>query len=92
MSLVTYSTKVTDELHKVKRELAEARGELSKAQSSASEEHEKAVGLEQRNKELLAADSELQRFKSRLPAVQHYLKCIPKLVEYVLSTGSSILG
>lgn len=91
MSLITYSTKITDEHRKIQQELAEARDDANKAQVWASEEHEKVVGLERKNQELQAADSELQRFRSRVPAIQHYLKCIPKLVEYVLPSTSSII-
>lgn len=81
MSLIAYTKQVTSDNRRVKVEIAEAQHELKKMQTLASEEHAKAISLEQEVEQLRGIERELQRFKKRMPAIEHYLKVIPKLTE-----------
>lgn len=90
MALDTYAKQVYRDHRRAKIELSAFRSNFDKVQTIASEEHEKMVALEQETQSLRqevqrlqAVEKELQGFKERKPAIMHYLKIIPKMVEYV---------
>jgi predicted RNA-binding protein with EMAP domain len=81
MSLIGYSKRTMTELRRVKAELAEVQYNLGQVQSLASEEHAKAVTLEQEVERLRPMESALRSFQERKPEIEHYLRTIPKLAE-----------
>ncbi|KAF2275222.1 uncharacterized protein EI97DRAFT_81631 [Westerdykella ornata] len=81
MSLITYSTQITQDHRKVKKELDTAQSELQSIKSASDEAQAKVQRLEQENMRLRDLESELNRIRARLPEVRHYLSIVPKIAE-----------
>ncbi|KAH7125659.1 hypothetical protein B0J11DRAFT_435119 [Dendryphion nanum] len=81
LALIRYSKQVHGENLQAKRELDELKCDNRKLQDLAKEERAKVVQLQQDVHQLRGVESEWKKFKSRRPAIEHYLKVIPKLVE-----------
>lgn len=58
-----------------------AQNNYNVVEKSLEESHAKLETLEDENKRLRKVESELLRYKAKLPAIEHYLKLIPKLAE-----------
>jgi hypothetical protein len=81
MSLITYTKQITADNRLAKQEMSKAGDNLKEMQALASEEHAKVISLEQEVERLRGVELEQHKFKERMPAIEHYLKLIPKLAE-----------
>ncbi|KAF2788106.1 hypothetical protein K505DRAFT_411065 [Melanomma pulvis-pyrius CBS 109.77] len=81
LNLIRYSRQITIDHAQVKEELAKTQDRLRSTQTLGEEEHNKVLVLEQENQRLRTAEAELQKFKGRMPAIEHYLKLVPKMAE-----------
>lgn len=81
MSLITYSTQITQDNRKIKKELQTSQSELQNLRFEAVEAHTKVQKLEQENMRLRELEAELYRIRARLPEVRHYLGIVPKIAE-----------
>lgn len=92
LALIRYSKSATTAHKHSEQKLAEAQGKLRTMQDLASEEHAKVVSLEQEVEHLRPFEKDIQKLyklQARLPAIEHYLKLLPKLAEYETLPRSS---
>ncbi|KAF2018032.1 hypothetical protein BU24DRAFT_479362, partial [Aaosphaeria arxii CBS 175.79] len=81
ISLIQFTQDTFGSHLKLRNQLTEARLDLDKAQTIASGECAKALRLEKEVERLHGVEADLEKFKSRMPAIEHYLKLIPKLAD-----------
>ncbi|KAJ4294583.1 hypothetical protein N0V90_008274 [Kalmusia sp. IMI 367209] len=84
LALIRYSKNVTIAYKRVMKDTAECEAKLRSMQDLASGKHAKALSLEHELEELRPLQREVQklhRLEARLPAIEHYLKLLPKLAE-----------
>lgn len=85
LALIRYGRKTSAAHKRIKEDLGESQQKLQDMQEIASTEQAKVLSLEQEVERLRPLEQELLRFKARLPAIEHYLKLLPRLVEYACS-------
>ncbi|KAF2737262.1 hypothetical protein EJ04DRAFT_431119 [Polyplosphaeria fusca] len=81
VSLLRFAKQIHSDHRRTKFQLDETRGQLHHLHQRNSEEQNRRGSLEQEIERLRSVEDEMQKLKAKLPAIQHYLKLLPKLTE-----------